>query len=271
VKQRIITALLLAPIAIAAVLWLPTSLFLVLVAAVMLLGLWEWTRLAGVTNVNLRALVLAVHAGLMAWLAWRGWPELFKPVVLLGVLWWALALLWLGRARLGGGPRRRNVLLKLVAGTLMIIPAWAALALLHGSGPLGPRWALFALFVVWAADTFAYFAGSRIGGRKLAPSISPGKTWAGFIGGLVGALVICVPWLPLLGIGWSQLPALLLLAVFTALASVVGDLFESLAKRHSGSKDSGALIPGHGGVMDRLDSIVAALPVFAIGKIWLGL
>jgi phosphatidate cytidylyltransferase len=271
VKQRILTALLLAPIAIAAVLLLPTALFLVLVAAVMLLGLWEWTRLAGVANLTLRALVLVLHAGVMAWLAWRGWPELFKPVVLLGVVWWALALLWLGRAKLGGTARRRNVLVKLVAGTLMVIPAWAALALLHGTDPLGPRWALFALFVVWAADTFAYFAGSRIGGRKLAPSISPGKTWAGFIGGLLGAVLICIPALPLLGLGWSQLPALLLLGAVTALASVVGDLFESLAKRQSGSKDSGALIPGHGGVMDRLDSIVAALPVFAIGKIWLGL
>jgi phosphatidate cytidylyltransferase len=271
VKQRIITALLLAPIAISAVLWLPTALFLMLLAAVVLLGLWEWTRLAGLANPTLRALVLALHAGLMAWLAWRGWPELFTPVVLLGVLWWILALMWLGYPRLGGSDRRRNTLLKLAAGTLMIIPAWAALALLHGSGPLGPRWALFALFVVWAADTFAYFAGSQIGGRKLAPSISPGKTWAGFFGGMIGAVLICIPALPLLGLGWSQLPALLLLGAVTALASVVGDLFESLAKRQSGSKDSGALIPGHGGVMDRLDSVVAALPVFAIGKIWLGL
>jgi phosphatidate cytidylyltransferase len=270
-KQRVLTALLLAPIAIAAVLWLPTSLFLVLVAAITLLGLWEWTRLAGVDDASLRSAVLAANAALMAWLAWRGWPELFKPVVLLGVLWWVAAALWLTRVRLGQQSRRRSVLVKLLAGTLMVVPAWAALAVLHGSDPFGPRWALFAVFLVWAADTFAYFAGSRIGGPKLAPSISPGKTWAGFIGGLVGAALICIPALPLLGLGWSALPLLLVLGVVTALASVLGDLFESLMKRQAGAKDSGALIPGHGGVMDRLDSIVAAMPVFALGKFWFGL
>ena len=270
-KQRVLTALVLAPLAIAAVLWLPTALFLALIAAILLAGRWEWTRLAGLESPALRAAVLVGHAALMAWLAWRGWPELFKPVTLVGVLWWGFALLWLGRARLGHAHRRRNTAAKLVAGTLMMVPAWAAVAMLHGGGDDGPRWALAAVFLVWAADTFAYFAGSRIGGPKLAPSISPGKTWAGFIGGLVGAMLIAIPALPLLGLEWRQLPALLVLALVTALASVVGDLFESLVKRHSGAKDSGALIPGHGGVMDRLDSLLAALPVFAIGKVWLGL
>ena len=130
---------------------------------------------------------------------------------------------------------------------------------------------MFGLMLVWAADTFAYFAGSRIGGPKLAPRISPGKTWAGFWGGLVGACVICIPAVPLLGLAWSRLPVLMGLALVVALASVVGDLFESLIKRQAGAKDSGTLIPGHGGVLDRIDSVVAALPVFVVGKLLLGL
>ncbi len=270
-KQRILTALVLAPLAIGAVLWLPTAAFMALVTVVLLMGLWEWTRLVGLQHRTTRALVLAVHAAVMAALWLR--PERHWLLWLLGagVAWWLVAAGWLTRTRLGREPGRGSLAAKLLAGSLMMLPTWAALGWLHADGTLGPRWTLFAVMLVWAADTFAYFSGSRIGGPKLAPRISPGKTWAGFFGGLVGAALICVPAAPLLGLDGSALPALLLLGVATALASVLGDLFESLIKRHSGAKDSGHLIPGHGGMMDRIDSIVAALPVFALGKVWLGL
>lgn len=266
-KQRILTALVLAPLAIAAVLWLPTAWLMLLLGAVLLLGLWEWTRLIGLRSTSLRALVLVLHALAMAAIFWTGW---LLPAATIGALFWLVALAWLSRPGFGRAAGI-GLPLKLVAGALMVLPTFAAAAFLHGAGPLGPRWALFAVFLVWAADTFAYFTGSRIGGPKLIPSISPGKTWAGFWGGLAGALLICIAALPLLGLGWAALPWLLALGLVTALASVVGDLFESLIKRHSGAKDSGDLIPGHGGVMDRIDSIVAAVPVFAVGKYWLGL
>lgn len=268
-KQRVLTALLLAPLAIAALLWAPTPWLLGLLAIVLLLGLWEWTRLVGLESPALRVGVLLLHAAAMATLAAYGWPALFPAVTLAGSAWWLLACAWLAWPAVGRGPAWLGP--KLAVGALMFLPTWCAVALLHADGALGPRWTLFALLLVWAADTFAYFAGSRIGGPKLAPSISPGKTWAGFCGGLAGALLICLPALPLLGLAWSQLPALLALALVVALASVVGDLVESLVKRQAGAKDSGTLIPGHGGVMDRIDSVVAALPVFVIGKLWLGL
>ncbi|MBP6597750.1 MAG: phosphatidate cytidylyltransferase, partial [Arenimonas sp.] len=151
------------------------------------------------------------------------------------------------------------------------VPAWCALGWLHSEQPLGPRWTLFALALVWAADSGAYFAGSRFGRRKLAPSISPGKTWEGVLGGLAASMLLAVAVLPMLGLAWPALPALVLLTLVTAAISVAGDLFESLMKRQSGVKDSGALLPGHGGLMDRLDSLLAALPIFAVGKAWLGL
>lgn len=268
-KQRILTAVLLAPLAIAALLWAPTPWLLGLLAIVLLLGLWEWTRLLGMQAAAPRALVLLAHAAAMSALAWFGWPGLFPAVALLGAVWWLLACVWLANPALGRGSAWLAP--KLAVGALMVLPTWSAVALLHADGAYGPRWTLFALLLVWAADTFAYFAGSRIGGPKLAPSISPGKTWAGFWGGLAGALLICLPALPLLGLVWTQLPALLALALLVALASVVGDLIESLVKRQAGAKDSGTLVPGHGGVLDRIDSVVAALPVFVVGKLAFGL
>jgi phosphatidate cytidylyltransferase len=270
-KQRVLTALLLLPPAVAAVLWLPTGWFMAMVAVILLVGIWEWSRLTGLPKPHQRALVLLLHAAAMALLTRLAWPQGFPIIVAGGALWWLLASAWLTRTQLAQAANRGNTLLKLLAGLLMAIPAWAAAALLHADGELGPRWLLYALCLVWAADTCAYLVGSRIGGRKLAPRISPGKTWAGLLGGLGGVLLVSLLAIPLLGLDYRHAPAMLLLALLTGLASVIGDLFESLIKRHSGAKDSGALIPGHGGVMDRVDSLLAALPVFALGKLWFGL
>jgi len=270
-RQRILTALILLPLAIAGVLYLPTPWLGGLLTAVLLLALWEWTRLAGVRGLPTRLAYLAANAALMSWLAWSAWNGLALTVVAIGALWWLLALAWLCRATLLAADTRAARVLKLIAGSLAVVPAWSALLLLHASTPLGPRWALTALVSVWAADSVAYFAGSRWGVSKLAPTISPGKTWAGLWGGLCGCVLLTLMAAPMLGVGWLQLPALALLALLTGVFSVLGDLFESLLKRHAGSKDSGDLIPGHGGVMDRVDSLLAALPIFLVVKLWLGL
>jgi phosphatidate cytidylyltransferase len=272
-RQRITTALVLAPLPILALLFLPTPWLAALVAAVMLAGLWEWTAFAGLEDKTPRILFLTANALMMAALVWGGGPGLFtlKLVSLVGVVWWALVCLWLARPGFAKGDSQRARGLKLLAGSLCVVPAWCALGWLHAEGDFGPRWTLFAVLLVWAADSGAYFAGSRWGRRKLAPAISPGKSWEGVWGGLATSALLAALALPLLGLAWSALPALVLLTVLTAAISVVGDLFESLMKRHSGVKDSGALIPGHGGLMDRLDSLLAALPVFVVGKAWLGL
>jgi phosphatidate cytidylyltransferase len=272
-RQRVTTALVLAPLPILALLFLPTPWLAALVAAVMLAGLWEWTAFAGLEDKTPRVLFLTANALMLAALVWGGGPSLFtlKLASLVGVAWWALVCLWLARPGFGQGDGQGARGLKLLAGSLCVVPAWCALGWLHAEGDFGPRWTLFAVLLVWAADSGAYFAGSRWGRRKLAPAISPGKTWEGVWGGLATSALLAVAALPLLGLGWSSLPALVLLTVLTAAISVVGDLFESLMKRHSGVKDSGALFPGHGGLMDRLDSLLAALPVFVVGKAWLGL
>lgn len=273
-RQRITTALFLAPLPVLAVLFLPTPWLAAALALVLLAGLWEWTAFAGIHDRLPRAAFLTANALLMAALIWGGGPSLFtlKLLSLVGVLWWVAAVpLWLARPAFASDDTAANRALKLLAGTLGIVPAWCALGWLHAEGPLGPRWTLYALLVVWIADSGAYFAGSKFGKRKLAPSISPGKTWEGVYGGLAATALLAVLGFPLLGLGWTSLPALLVATLLVAGVSVVGDLFESLMKRHSGVKDSGALFPGHGGLMDRLDSILAALPVFVVAKAWLGL
>jgi phosphatidate cytidylyltransferase len=272
-RTRVIAAVVMAPIAILSVLYLPSEFFAALVAALMMLGLWEWTLLAGLRNRVSRAACLVGNAALMAALVWGAGRELvvFKLVTLLGAVWWLLVLLWLMRFQFASADNAWSRALKLFAGTLSIVPAWAAICWLHATPANGPAWALFALLIVWMADSGAYFVGVRFGKHKLAPRISPGKSWEGFFGGLLATVMLALVALSLLGLRWTSLPELLLLTVVTALFSVAGDLFESLLKRHAGAKDSSHLIPGHGGVLDRVDSLLAALPVFVVGKEWLGL
>ena len=160
--------------------------------------------------------------------------------------------------------------LALTAGTLAVVPAWCALTWLHADGPNGHRWLLTSLAAIWAADTGAYFAGRYLGRHKLAPRISPNKTVEGLLGGVVIGTIIAMLFSRLADASLSDLPKVAIVAAASILVSVVGDLFESLLKRHAGKKDSGTLIPGHGGVLDRIDAVLAALPVFALGKALLG-
>jgi len=195
---------------------------------------------------------------------------LFQLASVVGVAWWLLAMLWLKHYEFASDHDTHARMFKLAAGTLAVIPAWCALALIHGSQPNGHRWLLLALMVIWAADSGAYFAGRHFGKHKLSPRISPNKTVEGFIGGMVASILIALIGAPIAGASIAQLPAVALVVVVTVGFSVVGDLYESLLKRHVGAKDSGDLIPGHGGILDRIDSVLAALPVFALGKGLLG-
>ncbi|MBS0557341.1 MAG: CDP-archaeol synthase [Proteobacteria bacterium] len=269
-KQRVVTALLLAPLAIALILLLPTPAFAVIIAGLCLLAAWEWTRLSGLRDRRWRGVLLAVAA--LAFLALWHWRDhaAITAIITAGAVWWVVALAWLGHISFAAAPTRENARLKLAAGVFVIFPAWIALMRLHGDPALGHWWALFALMLGWAADTFAYLAGMRWGRRKLAPAISPGKTWAGVYGGLAATAVVAAIGGWLLDVRGLTLCALVVLGLLCVCFSIVGDLFESLIKRHAGVKDSGALFPGHGGVFDRLDGIFALLPLFALGKLLLG-
>ena len=274
-RTRLLAALIMTPLAIAAVLLLPTPWLLALTAVVFLAALWEWFRLAEIDDTLQRTVLLVANLALMVALVWAqttgvGSLPLFRLAVVAGVVWWLLSMLWLKHSHFASDHDTHARAFKLAAGTLAVVPAWCALAVIHVEEPHGHRWLLLVLMVIWAADSGAYFVGRKLGRRKLSPRISPNKTVEGLLGGAAAGLLVAVVGAPLAGATLAQLPAVALVALFTVGFSVVGDLYESLLKRHVGAKDSGDLIPGHGGLLDRLDSVFAALPVFALGKDWLG-
>jgi len=280
-RTRLLAALVMAPVAIAAILLLPTPWMVAVAAVLFLAGLWEWFDLAEIEDTLARTVLLVANLAVMVAIVWASRSAttysmvLFQLACVVGVVWWLLALAWLGRYEFASDHDTYARVFKLAAGALSVIPAWCALAWIHASQPNGHRWLLTALAIVWAADSGAYFAGRKLGGklfgaRKLAPRISPNKTLEGLMGGLVAGIVVGIGFALFAGAPSNQLPAVAVVALVAVLFSVIGDLFESLLKRHAGVKDSGNLIPGHGGILDRIDGVLAALPVFAVGKAFFG-
>jgi len=259
-KQRIITALILLPIALCGFFLLEGAGFALFIGLVVTLGAWEWARLAGFEKQPARIAFAAVVAGLLFFLYLT--PGLAPFVLGAAVLWWCLAtFLVLTYPRTS--EHWASLACKLLIGLLILLPAWQGLVLLKG-WPLGNWLIMTVMVLVWGADIGAYFTGKAMGKRKLAPQVSPGKSWEGFYGGLVTSLLITLAIGLVRDWGVGQMLAGLVGAAIVVAISVVGDLTESMFKRRSGIKDSSNLLPGHGGVLDRIDSLTAAVPVFAV-------
>ena len=264
-RTRVATALVLLAVLLIVLFWLPAAVGAGFFALVVLLGAWEWAALAGLTRPLARlGYVLAMAAlGAVAWHATaglEGWLVWMQGAA----LWWAGALLWLCLA-----PHAVNRATAALAGFLVLVPAWIGLArliALDGSRQ-GAALLFFMLLIVWATDIGAYFAGKRFGRLKLAPAVSPNKTWEGVAGGTLLGLVVA-----LAGAAWFHAPRVPFVGFGLAIVgtSMIGDLTESMFKRYANLKDSGALLPGHGGVLDRIDSITSAVPFFVLGLGWLG-
>ncbi|PWV79870.1 phosphatidate cytidylyltransferase [Halomonas sp. A11-A] len=258
-RQRIITAAWLAPLMLAGLFGLSGGLFALFTAAIVLLAGWEWTNLAGIRRLDNRLMLVAVlgMAMLMLWLsggALMAWP------LWLGVAGWLANLYWVVHYPARAGQWQSSTR-RLAMGLWVLLPAWVGLNVLRD---IGAVWLLFVLLLVWCADIGAYFAGRAFGRRKLAPRVSPGKSWEGVAGGLVATAVLALIFASWQGLGLGGGLALLLATLVVTLVSVLGDLLESMLKRFRGIKDSSQLLPGHGGVLDRIDSLTAALPLFAL-------
>jgi phosphatidate cytidylyltransferase len=260
----VLTALVLIA-ALAVVLFaLPPAATLALVVVAILVGGWEWSAFVAPTRPALRAAFVALLAlGIAAAWPLSGTRSGMLALLVVAGLWWLLAVFWILR-----GPQRVGAVLAAVAGIASLVPVAVALGRLRLEPGQGAWVLLFALLVIMAADVGAYFAGHRFGRIKLAPGVSPGKTWEGVIGGLLFSLIIAIVGARLLG--WP-VAVVAPLAVGAAAFSVVGDLMESLMKRHSGLKDSGHLFPGHGGILDRFDSLTAGIPLLVLGLLQAGL
>lgn len=273
-KYRLLTALILIPLVIAALFLLPLLAFSLVALAVCTLAAWEWGQLAGFTSRSQR-LWLAMLCGFLLALMMlsepaynhQANPQYASGPLWLSLAWWLAALILVLFYPISAGIWRNSRPLSLVFGLLTIVPFfWGMLALRqlgYEDNPFtGAWWLLYVMLLVWSADSGAYMFGKLFGKHKLAPKVSPGKTWEGLIGGLMTSAVIS--WLFGRYAPLNIVPTTLLVcSVIAALASVLGDLTESMFKREAGIKDSGHLIPGHGGILDRIDSLTAAVPVFA--------
>ncbi|TKB44133.1 phosphatidate cytidylyltransferase [Thalassotalea mangrovi] len=289
-KQRIITAVILAPLAIAAIFFLSLPWLAAALLLVMAIGAWEWGPLMGFDNKRRRiAFVAGICIAIVAlwqllppeqiWLIDDGGSSSLNPVAvwvlsIASAFWLFTVVLILNYPRFSSfWVSRRSV--RGLFGLFILVPTWLAFLVLrsadinvdefHGS------WLVLLLFVmVWSADIGAYFAGKRFGKHKLMPNVSPGKTLEGFFGGNVSAAVAVL----IIGfsLNWqvSQLALAVVLALLISTVSVLGDLTESMLKRQAGVKDSGSILPGHGGVLDRIDSLTATAPVFALCYVTFG-
>ena len=258
-KQRILTALVLLPVALCGFFLLDGAAFALFIGLVVTLGAWEWARLAGLAAQSMRIAYAAVVAGALMLLHLSN----LAPWVLgASVIWWALAT-WLVLTYPRTSALWSSAACRLLIGLLVLLPAWQGLVLLK-QWPLGNGLILAVMVLVWSADIGAYFSGRAFGKRKLAPQVSPGKSWEGVYGGLALSLVITLVVGLVRDWGIGQLVLGLLGATVIVAASVVGDLTESMFKRREGIKDSSQLLPGHGGVLDRIDSLTAAIPLFAV-------
>jgi phosphatidate cytidylyltransferase len=266
-KLRVLTALLLAPLSVAAILLLPSSWFALILGIIFCLGAWEWTGLARIEYRVMRHLYVAVFVVLLIALFDEATLyQIMVPISAAAALWWLVALAFIviyprGSALWSTFPSTVSF-----AGVFSLLPAWIAMVGLHAV--VGHGYVLLLVCLIWGADIGAYFAGHAFGRRKLAPQVSPGKTWAGVAGALVAAALIALAGAWLLQLPTRDCPTLLIVSLLAVAASVVGDLTESMFKRLAGVKDSGNLLPGHGGMLDRIDSLIAAAPIFVLGLLW---
>jgi phosphatidate cytidylyltransferase len=275
--KRIITASVLASLIALAVFKLPMEYFSLLIGLITLLAAWEWSNLAGVTSLVKRVLfllvlilpMLGIHfwtqflelvAQATDWTDVRDYSGALEWLVIPPVLFWILVMILIRNTPTGVLNLKLKTWYKVLIGWFVLLSAWMFLSRLRSL--YGTEMTMYFLILIWVADISAYFAGKKWGITKLAPEISPGKTVAGMYGALISGLVCAIVLSLIYGFNLMIASDFVLLSVLTVLISIYGDLFVSVVKRQRGVKDSGSLLPGHGGVLDRIDSLIAAIPFF---------
>jgi len=258
-RLRIVTAIIALAVLGVVLFAVPEMVVRAVIGLLMLAGAWEWSGFLGRTGLVGRLSYVVMIAAMLVSLTLY-FPMYTEQILLIGLVWWFIALIWTFFY-----PTRIPTAVRWLGCILVLLPLYAALILLYTTDPMI---LLFAMMIVWVADSGAYFVGKAIGRVKLAPRISPGKTWEGVIGGLIAVVLLTLArsyWVD------TNLSVLVPFCLAVATLSIVGDLTVSMFKRTAGVKDSGKLFPGHGGVLDRIDSIAAAAPLFAFGLSWVGL
>ncbi|OOV88639.1 phosphatidate cytidylyltransferase [Oceanospirillum linum] len=261
-KQRVLTALIMAPVALWGLFGLSVDYYILFVSAIVLVASWEWSNLSGVSRSG--SLIYPLSMALVLLVLNDIRSERLDQMILYSAAAAWLAAFWF----VVQYPKKsiwKSTSARLLIGFAVLIPCWVGFVELRTSFWLGKEALLYILLLVWCADIGAYFAGRRFGKAKLAPKVSPGKSWAGVYGGLLATAILAVICAQYWGLNQKEMLTLLGITLLVTAVSVLGDLFESMVKRHQGMKDSSQLLPGHGGVMDRIDSLTAAVPVFVLG------
>jgi len=293
--QRVITALVLLPLVILAIFGLNIETFALVIAIVIALAAWEWSgfitqkrqfkALYVIATIALMWLVTAQSLPLAYWhgfilpqtlAEWFVDNQAARLTLLLGLLWWLVAFILLIIYPRLSKELVASKMMMIIIGWLILLPTWVAVVGIRSMGIVfdhnhGAELLLFVLLIIWAADTGAFMAGKKFGKTKLAPLVSPKKTWEGVLGGVALAGVIVGLGIYLLHFKPEQTVALIGLSLLIVIFSVVGDLTESIFKRLTGIKDSGKILPGHGGILDRIDGVTAALPITLLGLSFLGI
>jgi phosphatidate cytidylyltransferase len=257
-KQRVLTVVVALSMLLIVLFMLPPVITQVVITVLILIGAWEWSGLLRLEKMVTRLAYVILIAAFLAIVSFGLVADMTIDVVLkFALVWWLIALIWMFSF-----PTPIPILVGWICGMFVLIPAYFAIISLQ------PDMLLSVLIIVWATDIGAYFTGKYLGKVKLAPRISPRKTWEGVFGGLLAVAVLA-----LLRALWLQIDIVVLLPFCLAIAiiSIIGDLTVSMFKRNAGVKDSGRLFPGHGGLLDRIDSVAAAAPLFVLGISWMGL
>ncbi len=267
-KQRWITTLFLGGFIVWAIFALNSAYFAALIGVCMIIAGFEWTRLTNMKALWQRVFFLLLLLFVMAalWFLLEIDSQLTDMILFSAVVWWLLcAVLLFGKSQ-GFNIRPRPYLLIVLIGLIVLVPTWLALVSLHASDVFGPLFVFFIILMTSFADSSAFFAGRRWGSRKLLPSISPAKTWEGLWGAAIVVVILATVFGALIfKLTINQLSIFVPFCIVILFFSVLGDLFESMVKRKAQVKDSGRIFPGHGGMLDRIDSLTAAAPVFVAG------
>ena len=272
-KQRVITALILGPLVIWGVLSLPALYFSFLILCLVALSSWEWGHLSGISKLPHNIIYTAAAVVTIALMIWFVQLTELQIHTLIGlsIAWWLYRIVLVVTYR---SSSENSSLTKInpvtaISNIFSIVIPFYSLIFLRAEDTSG-SFLLYLLLLIWGADIFAYFAGKHLGKNKLAPHVSPGKTWEGAIGALIGTLIITFLAYSVFGVFADNLLIFFALSLVIVVISIFGDLSESLYKRQSGLKDSGNLLPGHGGILDRVDSLIAAAPFYVAALILLG-
>jgi len=268
-KQRIITAALLIPFVMWAIFFASTDVWAIVMGGFVSIAAWEWGAMCLLPTIHRYSYACFIALCLAgSYFLIQSTPISALYLLSIACLWWLIALFFVIAYQKQQDYLPNSRLVRMIIGVLLLVPAWMGLFWLKAEQ--GGHAVFFLLLLIWIADSGAYFAGRRFGQRKLAVRVSPGKTWEGVAGALVISILFVIAY------AYFKLPELssiipfLLLCIFTVFISILGDLLESLFKRKTGIKDSSQILPGHGGVLDRIDSLTSAAPLFVVGLIYLG-